>query len=84
MQLVTHISICLFCQGLLFAQSEAAKTPVDLVRMWMHEAERVYRDKLTDEKDMEQYDKLNKDIIKKQFEVRPKAKKYVLWSAGRP
>ncbi|KAK3091630.1 hypothetical protein FSP39_021358 [Pinctada imbricata] len=55
-------------QGLLFAQPEAAKTPVDIVRLWLHEAERVYRDKLTDEKDMESYDKLIKDIVKKQFE----------------
>lgn len=56
-------------QGLLFAQPECAKTPVELVRLWLHEAERVYRDKLTDEKDMETFDKLAKDVIKKSFEV---------------
>lgn len=47
---------------------DCAKTAIDLVRLWQHEAERVYRDKLTDDKDMETYDKLLKDIIKKSFE----------------
>ena len=56
-------------QGVLFAMPECAKTPVDLVRLWMHEAERVYKDKLVDETDMESYDKLSKDIVKKSFEV---------------
>jgi hypothetical protein len=49
----------------LFIQS-----PTDLVRLWQHEAARVYRDKLVDEKDLESYDKLLKDVIKKSFEVK--------------
>ena len=57
-------------QGVLFALPECAKTPVELVRLWMHEAERVYKDKLVDNTDMETYDKLSKEIIKKAFEVR--------------
>ena len=56
-------------QGMLFAGAEVAKTPVDLIRLWMHEAARVYRDKLVDGADMETYDKLIKDIVKKNFEV---------------
>ena len=59
----------LLLKGVLFAMSDCAKTPVDLVRLWMHESERVYKDKLVDEADMESYDKLSKDIIKKSFEV---------------
>ncbi|XP_064623162.1 dynein beta chain, ciliary-like [Lineus longissimus] len=55
-------------QGMLFAVADAAKTPADLIRLWMHEAERVYRDKLIDEKDMETFDKLIKDVVKKSFE----------------
>ncbi|BFZ02963.1 hypothetical protein BsWGS_06002 [Bradybaena similaris] len=58
-------------QGILFAQSECCKTPADLVRLWLHEADRVYRDKLVDENDMETFDKLKKDIIKKSFEELP-------------
>jgi dynein heavy chain len=53
----------------MFAMAECAKTPVDLVRLWMHEADRVYRDKLVDVPDMETFDKLRQDIVKKSFEV---------------
>ena len=56
-------------KGILFAQAECCKSPPELVRLWLHEAERVYRDKLVDEKDLETYDKLKKDIVKKSFEV---------------
>lgn len=35
----------------------------------MHECDRVYRDKLIDEKDMENYDRIQADITKKVFEV---------------
>ena len=48
---------------------EAIKTNTDLLRLYIHEAERVYRDKLTDERDMESFDKLVKDVVKKSFEV---------------
>lgn len=54
---------------MLFAGPECAKVPAELLRLWMHEASRVYRDKLIDEKDMEMFDKLIKDNIKKSFEV---------------
>ena len=40
-----------------------------MVRLWMHECDRVYRDKLVDEKDMENYDRIQGDISKKTFEV---------------
>ena len=56
-------------QGMLFAQSDACKTPMELVRLWMHEAMRVYRDKLLDDKDFELFDKIIRDVTKKTFEV---------------
>ncbi|XP_033732158.1 dynein beta chain, ciliary-like [Pecten maximus] len=55
-------------QGLLFALPECAKTPVELVRLWLHESERVYKDKLVDQADLEGYDKVVKDTVKKNFE----------------
>ena len=54
---------------MLFAMSDCAKTPADLVRLWMHEASRVYRDKLLDEADFDLFDKVLKDCTKKTFEV---------------
>lgn len=56
---------------MLFSLPEMFKTPIELVRLWMHEASRVYRDKLVDEKDLETFDKLMKDFSKKAFEVCP-------------
>lgn len=58
-----------FFQGILFSTAECVKTPMDLVRLWMHECDRVYRDKLLDDKDMENYDRIQADITKKVFEV---------------
>ena len=55
-------------QGVLFSMPECCKTPVELVRLYMHEAVRVYRDKLVEEKDMESFDKVLKDTVKKTFE----------------
>uniref|UniRef100_A0A8C3EQ44 Dynein axonemal heavy chain 17 n=1 Tax=Corvus moneduloides TaxID=1196302 RepID=A0A8C3EQ44_CORMO len=51
-------------QGLLFSTPECLKSPVDLVRLWLHEAERVYGDKLVDEQDQYSFKKLLADICK--------------------
>ena len=55
-------------QGMLFASSDCCKSHVDLVRLYMHEACRVYRDKLVDVNDVEIFDKLVKEMVKKTFE----------------
>ncbi|XP_042635783.1 dynein axonemal heavy chain 17 [Catharus ustulatus] len=55
-------------QGLLFSTPECLKTPVDLVRLWLHEAERVYGDKLVDEDDQYSFKKLLTDICKASFQ----------------
>lgn len=57
------------CQGLLFSTPECLKSPIDLVRLWLHEAERVYGDKLIDEKDQKTFGKMLTDTCKKFFDV---------------
>ncbi|KAK6645275.1 hypothetical protein RUM43_001551 [Polyplax serrata] len=55
-------------QGLLFSTNECLTQPTDLIRLWLHETERVYRDKLTDEKDIEAFNKIQADLVKKNFD----------------
>ncbi len=59
----------LFPQGILFTTPECIKTPVDFVKLWLHEASRVYGDKLIDIKDMEQFLNIKADIARSAFEV---------------
>lgn len=44
----------------------------------MHESQRVYGDKLVDEKDIETYSKIQIDIVKKNFEVSISQKKNII------
>ncbi|GAB1599188.1 dynein beta chain, ciliary [Argonauta hians] len=55
-------------QGILFSSPECCKTPSDMIRLWSHESQRVYCDKLVDAKDIASYLKIEKDVIKKSFE----------------
>ncbi|KYO41015.1 hypothetical protein Y1Q_0014129 [Alligator mississippiensis] len=55
-------------QGLLFSTAECLKNPIDLVRLWLHEAERVYGDKLIDEKDQESFGRVLVATCKKHFD----------------
>ena len=61
--------MCVAVQGVLFAMADCCKAPIDIVRLWMHEAYRVYRDKMVDTTDLETFDKIMKDCVKKTFEV---------------
>ena len=54
---------------MLFTTSDCLKTPVDLVKLWLHEASRVYGDKLIEQKDMETFQKLKFEVSKAAFEV---------------
>ncbi|XP_034234645.1 dynein beta chain, ciliary [Thrips palmi] len=55
-------------QGLLFSTNDCLTQPTDLVRLWMHEAQRVYGDKLTEEKDIDAFYKVQVDVVKKNFD----------------
>ncbi|RVE68725.1 hypothetical protein OJAV_G00094270 [Oryzias javanicus] len=52
-------------QGILFCTSECLKTPEDLLKVYLHETCRVYRDKLLDEPDIQTFDKLQAEMVKK-------------------
>ncbi|KAM7334656.1 hypothetical protein ACRRTK_007976 [Alexandromys fortis] len=55
-------------QGILFSTAEILKSPLDLVRLWLHEAERVYGDKMVDEKDQETLRRVTIASTKKYFD----------------
>ncbi|KAL7754360.1 hypothetical protein RI367_000341 [Sorochytrium milnesiophthora] len=55
-------------QGVLFAQKEVLKEPVDLVRLWLHETTRVYGDKMIEVADMQQLQAIQRETIKKTFD----------------
>lgn len=60
---------CCHWQGVLFSTPACLKAPIDFVRLWLHEASRVYGDKFIEEKDMETFAKLKNDVVKTSFEV---------------
>ena len=59
------------CQGLLFSTAATFNTPVSLLRLWVHEVTRVYKDKLVDSVDIDAFDKLLKETLRKFFEELP-------------
>lgn len=59
----------IFLQGMLFSTNECLSQPTDVVRLWLHECQRVYGDKLTEEKDIDAFSKLQLDTFKKNYEV---------------
>uniref|UniRef100_A0A7M4EWH0 Dynein axonemal heavy chain 9 n=1 Tax=Crocodylus porosus TaxID=8502 RepID=A0A7M4EWH0_CROPO len=56
-------------QGILFSTLECLKHPQDLVKFYLHEANRVYRDKMVDEKDFDIFDKMQMEMVKKFYDV---------------
>ncbi|XP_025783344.1 dynein heavy chain 17, axonemal [Puma concolor] len=55
-------------QGLLFSTAEILRVPLDLVRLWLHEAERVYGDKMVDGKDQDVLRRVTMASTKKFFD----------------
>lgn len=48
---------------------ECVKSTQDLVNLYLHESNRVYRDKMVEEKDLDLFDKIQVDVVKKIFDV---------------
>lgn len=63
------MSYLLHFQGLLFSSNECIENPSDIIRLWLHETHRVYGDKLTEEKDIDAFLKMQVDLCKKNYEV---------------
>ncbi|XP_045680245.1 dynein axonemal heavy chain 9 isoform X1 [Phyllostomus hastatus] len=55
-------------QGILFSSVECIKSTQDLAKLYLHEANRIYRDKLVEEKDLDLFDKIQIDVVKKIFD----------------
>ena len=51
--------------GLLFSTCDSIQNITHLARLWTHETRRVYKDKLCESKDLDTFDKAQKDIVKK-------------------
>lgn len=54
-------------QGLLVAKPEAIKEPDQVVKLWIHEAERIYGDRLVSYEHLGIFRRLLADIVKKSF-----------------
>ncbi|XP_043925657.1 dynein axonemal heavy chain 9 [Protopterus annectens] len=52
-------------QGILFSGPDCVKTPQELVKLYLHESNRVYRDKMVEEKDFSNFDKIQIEMVKK-------------------
>lgn len=61
-------------QGLLFATKDTCPDNEDLARLYVHEAYRVYSDKLIDDSDLDAFRKLIREVFKKYLEEIDEAK----------
>ena len=48
---------------------ECVKSTQDLVKLYVHESNRVYQDKMVEEKDFNLFDKIQREVVKKIFDV---------------
>lgn len=56
-------------KGMLFASSKTIINPQDLIRLYLHEAERTYSDKLMTRDDLDLFQKILRETIRKSFDV---------------
>jgi len=54
-------------QGLLTAKAEAIKEPDNFVKLWVHEAERIYGDRLVDAANLATYKGISAELVSKSF-----------------
>ncbi|KAL2297572.1 hypothetical protein Nmel_016116 [Mimus melanotis] len=55
-------------QGLLFSTPDCLKQPQDLLKLYLHESNRVYRDRMMDEMDCDTFDKIQREMVKKCYD----------------
>ncbi|XP_048221904.1 LOW QUALITY PROTEIN: dynein axonemal heavy chain 9 [Perognathus longimembris pacificus] len=55
-------------QGILFSSVECVKSTPALVKLYLHESNRAYRDKMVEEKDFDLFDKIQTEMLKKYFD----------------
>ena len=54
-------------QGLLVAKPEAIKEPDNFIKLWVHESERIYGDRLVSYDNITTYRNIVSDLVKKSF-----------------
>lgn len=54
-------------QGLLQAKQDAIKEPENLIRLWVHECDRIFGDRLVNAKDLALYRSIAADVCSKSF-----------------
>jgi len=54
-------------QGILSAKQEVIKDPENLVKLWVHEAERIYGDRLVSHENLATFRGLSADLVSKSF-----------------
>lgn len=59
-----------YAQGMLFAYGDVLPFPSHVIRLYAHEATRVYRDKLVDFEDQKMFDQLLLEALRKNIPVR--------------
>ena len=55
-------------QGICRASKDSYSTPLKIVRLWIHECERVFLDRLTNDIDIKKFDDIRSTVTKKYFE----------------
>ncbi|GFR19443.1 dynein beta chain, ciliary [Trichonephila clavata] len=53
----------------MLSSSESLTKSEDLLQLWLHESQRVYGDKLLDQDDLEKFDKILADVLKRNTEM---------------